>query len=310
MRPHYGLLFVIGASLLSGGCATAPSKSSSTVDYQKKASRLVRELRKKNALIEDLREKNQILNARHKKMRNAGPESPVEQAPLTDAAEVAHAAEIEVGLPPGAFSDSLSDQKNKLGKTTALAPLDSGPQFPVRALPKSLPAKKEINASSIQGWVRGPTRSSVVAPVATEEVRPKAGSETGESLLYGKVMQSYKRRDHEQLGRAVRLFLKTYPQSVHADNALYLEAMAAIEAKRWDAAEQTLDQLLRTYPHGNKAVSALFARAVVARNRRDFASARSLLNRLSRDYPGSVESERVQLEQRLVTQLEKTGRNQ
>jgi len=133
-------------------------------------------------------------------------------------------------------------------------------------------------------------------------------SEPAERLLYGGVMQAYRKQDREQLKNAVRVFLKTYPNSVYADNALYLGALASIESKDWTNANRALNQLLREYPSSNKAVSALFARAVVFKNQGRYADARRSLEQVKSNYPGSPESHRVALELRLINMLEKSRR--
>ncbi len=316
MNLHRGALFVVvGAAVWLGGSGCAmPLLKSAPAGDEKRTNKLVRELRRKNALIEELRERNQILSERVAKQATVQVRGPEIKTSDPDAESVWR-------IPPGAFSQSLVEQTNKQRKLASVGPIASGkpasavstPDLSLVDLTKALPAKKQIQKQEGE-WLAGPKpkpkppMGSAAPP--TEVVRPKEGTETGESYLYGQVMKSYRKRDTEALKNAVRLFLKTYPSSVYADNALYLEAMAAIEIKDWLSARATLDQILREYPSGNKAVSAMFAKAVVSRHKGEFAAARSLLGRLMKNYPGSPESSRAELEQKLISQLEKTGRGQ
>lgn len=332
MRPHHGVLFMCALGVLSVGCATPLSKPESNVDHRKRAALLARELRKKNALIEELREKNHVLSLRKPKIVVHEIESPaiakvedeVEQELSAERSEVwkipsdAFGKTLEQQTEDGEFGPvshmgPLGPESNSAPITSETSPLASpevGAELPLHVLPKTLPQKKSKGAArttNAAGWVRGPKPAP---PVPAQVVKPRQGTETGEAMLYGKVMQSYKRRDVEQLKSATALFLKTYPQSVYADNALYLEALVAISSQQWEAARTLLERLLKSYPHGNKAVSALFASAVVARHLHDFSAARSYLRQVTRDYPGSSESDRAELEQRIISQLETTRRSQ
>lgn len=340
MSPHLRLLFVVAVAFSYTGCATSTSKSS-IVDYKQRAAQLARELKRKNAQIETLREKNHVLSSRVQRAKPTMVQRP-------EIVEARRDKETVWKFPPGSFGQSVAEQrgekpKSQPGAQSAIEPtqvvnsivssLDGpvvGADLPLVVLPKTLPAKGKMTNAS--GWVRPPkpepgsvnppapltslaartaeTDVKMEMEVKTEVVKPRRGTETGESLLYGKVMSSYKRRDPEQLRSAVRLFLKSYPKSVYADNALYLEGLSAVEAKDWPNAQKSLGKLLRLYPDGNKAVSALFARAFVLRSQGDFSGARSHLTKVIRDYPGSPEAARAALEQSLISQLEKTGRTE
>ena len=126
--------------------------------------------------------------------------------------------------------------------------------------------------------------------------------ENGEHFLYSKILETYRTRNQAEMQTTLRLLLRTYPESVFADNALYLSGLLASELGDWRPALTAFDQLIREYPHSNKVVSALFSKATVQKQLgkkpdalRGFQMVRDL-------FPGSPEASRVSLELKLLNQ--------
>ena len=170
------------------------------------------------------------------------------------------------------------------------------------------PIQPEIS-TNLPAWsdARELPKKLASKPVATEAVAVSVPTEKSEHLLYAKVVSSYGRRDLSELQKALKIFLKTFPESAYADNAIYLSAMLAVQKEDFRLAHRALDHLLKEHAEGNKAVSALFTKGALFKKEKKWASARRAFQDVAKTYPGSPESLRVPLELRLIAHLEKAG---
>lgn len=123
---------------------------------------------------------------------------------------------------------------------------------------------------------------------------------TGDQLLYSKILQTYRKKNPAEMEKSLGLLLKSYPESVYADNALYLAGQLAYELGDFSLARRRMDRVLALYPKGNKAVSALFAKAMIEKKMSRSGEAKKLLETLRESYPGSPESLRVATELKLI----------
>jgi len=138
------------------------------------------------------------------------------------------------------------------------------------------------------------------APQKETPSRASSLEPTGEQMLYSKILQTYRKRNLGEMEKSLALLLKTYPDSVYADNALYLCGQLAFELGNYKLARQYMDRVLREYPKGNKAVSALYAKAMIEKRLSRLDQAQRLLEQLRDQYPGSPESARVATELKLI----------
>lgn len=138
--------------------------------------------------------------------------------------------------------------------------------------------------------------------IASPNVEPKAESvvSTGEQRLYSKVLETYRAHQNEDLQKALQILLKTYPDSVYADNALYLAGLLAFESNDAVRAAHFMDRVIREYPKGNKMVSALFARAMIDKRLGKIGLAKQMLQSIQKSYPGSPEAHRSATEMKLI----------
>jgi TolA-binding protein len=146
-----------------------------------------------------------------------------------------------------------------------------------------------------------PVVSVPVTPVPHQlPLQIVAQEQTGEHFLYSKILESYRTQDSASLQKTLQLLLKTYADSVFADNAMYLAGLLSIEQNDLPRARYYFDRLVKQFPHGNKVVAALFATAVVEKKSRNFARSRIFFERVARLFPGSPEAGRVQVELKLL----------
>jgi TolA-binding protein len=264
---------IIAASLLCG-CATQPKEN-------KRLHALQLKIKKQRARLQDLRERNLVLEKR------------IQREKASDTFEESRepAERIVTSEPPAELPGSF------IPTTKGAAPV-----VMAKRLPNKLPAKLAV------------TPLPIAAPVAAAAVAPTpisiAPEKTGEHYLYSKILETYRSKNAEEMQRTQQLLLKSYPESVFADNALYLSGMLAFENQDYKLAARQFDRLLKQYPRSNKAVAALFARASVEKRMgRPKAARRSLLQ--VRDlYPGSPEAARVSVQLKLLERAGQTKRRE
>jgi TolA-binding protein len=83
--------------------------------------------------------------------------------------------------------------------------------------------------------------------------------------FYAKVIQSYRQGDSTVLNKSVRLLIKNHPDSVHADNALYLNGLLALSKGQYKRAIKNFVLLQRFYPRANKLPAALIGKGIAYR---------------------------------------------
>ncbi len=147
-----------------------------------------------------------------------------------------------------------------------------------------------------------PSRTQTAKHLVTppEPAASVSTEKTGEHYLYSKILETYRSRNVAQIERTLELLLKTYPESVFADNAIYMSGLLAFESGDYKAALKKFDLLLKDYPRSNKAVAALFAKASIEKRSGHAPQAKHDFLQLRDLYPGSPEAARVAVELKLL----------
>ena len=161
--------------------------------------------------------------------------------------------------------------------------------------PAETPVPVPFQPSAASGFAQKmgePVREAAPTPAPNAPVE----TQKGDRLLYSKVLETYRRHDASEMKKAVELLIKTYPDSVFADNSLYLAGMLHVEKGNFTDGLECMTRLLKDYPQGNKAVAALFAKGMIEKRMKRPEEARKNLVLLKKLYPGSPEANRVQLE--------------
>jgi TolA-binding protein len=128
----------------------------------------------------------------------------------------------------------------------------------------------------------------------------QTNGQTSEQQMYAKIAESYHRHNAAETEKNLELFLKTYPDSAFADNALYQTGLLAFENNNLDRAEHFMIRVRREFPNGDKVVSALFAEAMIQKRKQHYPVARRLLDEVWRAFPGSPEANRVVIELKIL----------
>jgi TolA-binding protein len=122
----------------------------------------------------------------------------------------------------------------------------------------------------------------------------------GERLVYGKLVQAFRKNDMPEVMKQRRLLERHYPASVHLDNAYYLMGMLEFQNSQIGESIRSFNVVTNRFPKSNKRPAALFAKgAAYSRlNLRDQAlrAWRSLIDQ----YPGSPDAERAKMQIRMA----------
>lgn len=124
-------------------------------------------------------------------------------------------------------------------------------------------------------------------------------SNMNESDLYQRLFLAYEKNDQLAFNASVGAFLKKYPQSIRADDALYLAGLNGVASKDYGTALKNFNRVIKEYSLSNKAPAALFAKAAVLKKMDLPESSQETYRQVLARYPQSPESERAQLELRL-----------
>ena len=90
------------------------------------------------------------------------------------------------------------------------------------------------------------------------ELSGKDYKKISEEALYAEIIGAYKNGNEIALKTRTQAFLKRFPQSQFADNALYLSGLMALQNRSYSEALRDFQKISKTYPNSNKAVSAQF----------------------------------------------------
>ena len=118
--------------------------------------------------------------------------------------------------------------------------------------------------------------------------------------IYIKVLENYRKNRQFDLSISVENLLKNHPNSVHADNALYLKGLSALGSFNYELALKSFTKLEKLYPNGNKMPAALLAKGIAYRKLGDKKKARESFARVRKLYPESPEYRQAEFHTRLL----------
>ena len=108
-----------------------------------------------------------------------------------------------------------------------------------------------------------------------------------ENRAYEAAYGLFKAGDHAGAAKALQEFLKKYPASVHAPNAVYWLGNAQFAAKSYEAALETYRNLRKKYPAYARDADVLFNIAGCQQELKQGANAQKTLKLLITKYPDS-----------------------
>lgn len=142
--------------------------------------------------------------------------------------------------------------------------------------------------------------SQVLAFHASAAISKKANIPMPDSIIFEEILRAYQHGQIAKVSQKTEILLENMPQSVYADNALYLKGLMQLSENNFVGALASFEKVIRDYPKSNKAVSALFAKGVAYKKMSLVPQARAVLNQVKKSYPGSSESFRTDAELKLL----------
>jgi len=126
------------------------------------------------------------------------------------------------------------------------------------------------------------------APAAATPARPATRDEQAREMkAYDAASNLFRKNDFVSAAEAFGAFLKDYPQSALAPNALYWIGICHANTRDFKNALAAQESLLARYPQSPKAPDALLAIAAIQADQGDAGSARNTLEDIIARYPGS-----------------------
>ena len=120
----------------------------------------------------------------------------------------------------------------------------------------------------------------------------------GEKKDYQNIVLSFQLKDSKLLQQQVDSFIRVYPKSVQADNALFLRGQLAFQKQNWSLALKDLTKIIDW--GGNKTPAALLLKAQIYKELKVKSVVVSLLRLLEEKYPHSSEAQSARLELKLI----------
>lgn len=130
-----------------------------------------------------------------------------------------------------------------------------------------------------------PAGSAGVEPGAVEMKAVSKDDPNREVKSYDLASSLFRRGDYAGAEEAFRGFVRNFPQSTLAPNAIYWIGICQANLREWGAALATQEGLLARYPKSSKAPDAMLAIAAVQAEQGDAGSARNTLEDIIARYP-------------------------
>lgn len=122
----------------------------------------------------------------------------------------------------------------------------------------------------------------------------------GERLIYTKLVSAYRANNAQDLVEQRQLLERHFPNSIHLDNAYYLNAMIDFQNGRMGESIKSFNTVTDRFKKSNKRPSALFGLAVAYDRLNLKPQAIRVWKMILKEYPGSPESKRAQMHLRMA----------
>jgi len=127
----------------------------------------------------------------------------------------------------------------------------------------------------------------------------------GERLVYTRLLDAYRRADLTAVQRHRNTLQRSYPASIHLDNAYYLTGMLQLQNERYGEAVRDFGVVKQRFVRSGKRPGALFALGVTYQRLNLQPQARRVFNQLRKEYPGSTEAQRAWMQLKLESTTKK-----
>lgn len=117
-----------------------------------------------------------------------------------------------------------------------------------------------------------------------------------EKFLYSQVLNAFKAEDRTKLSRSVKVFLKQYPKSSRADNAIYFKGLLDFRSGRLAESLEEFDKILDQYPKANKRPAAILGKGLAYKSLNLNDQAKLMFENVVNKYPKTPEYVRAKRE--------------
>jgi tol-pal system protein YbgF len=122
------------------------------------------------------------------------------------------------------------------------------------------------------------------------------------SAAYDAAYQLFKEKKFKESRKKFEVFLKEYPKSKLAENALFWTAESYYAEKDFESAILSYETLLKKYPESSKASSGMLKQGFSFIEIGDLKTGKIILNKVMEKYPGSKDAE---LAKKKLSELDK-----
>lgn len=246
-KPIKYIVLVSTVAALVSGCAGVNEKDKVIQGLSDRISALQTSVNETNARVEDLSAKVSLINEKADATGKA-----VEKLSAMPSAPPQGLAVVKLGEEPERKDDSL-----------AAVVLTNGAQQ-VNVLAQA-PKPEALKTEIARPPVAAPPQKTVKAASAERENKDKAGAKASDALisgadaqsLYDKGLDLYNGGRHADARVLFTSLVKSYPDHLLADNALYWIGESYYSEKDFETAAARFSEVFNIYPGSNKAPDAL-----------------------------------------------------
>jgi tol-pal system protein YbgF len=160
--------------------------------------------------------------------------------------------------------------------------------------------KLNIKLDDVNNRIAGLYQKLEESQVKTASVRAIPEDSSGVSVqpdqLYSQVYNDYLMGNYDLAIAGFQDFLRNYPNSEYADNALYYLGVCYLEQSRFEPAVQSFDQVINLYPKGDKTPVAYFKKAVAYQQLQRIDDVVEALRKLIELFPDAPEAKLAEQE--------------
>jgi len=155
---------------------------------------------------------------------------------------------------------------------------------------------------SVMRWALKFTSTAVfLLPIAVSAATSAkiAQFSEGERLVYTRLVEAFHHSNLSEVVHQRQILERNYPNSIHLDNAYYLNGMVELQNNRLGEALKTFDVVKDHFIMSNKRPSAMFAIGATYQRLNLTPQAHRVFERIISEYPGSPESQRAWMQLRV-----------
>lgn len=117
-----------------------------------------------------------------------------------------------------------------------------------------------------------------------------------EKFLYSQIVKAFKAEDYKKLSRTLNVFLKQYPKSQRADNAIYYKALIDYKLGRIAESLEEFDKILDRYPNADKRPASILGKGLAYKALNLNDQAKLMFEKVVNKYPKTPEYVRARRE--------------